>query len=542
MSDGKTTNQEPKSTASGKHALLVAAGIFLSRVFGLARARVFAYYFGQTFAADAFNAAFRIPNFLQNLFGEGALSASFIPVYAKLLAQDDDEEAGRVAGAIFALLALVVALLVLLGVFAAPWLVRLIAVGFDGERRELTVQIARVLFPGTGLLVLSAWCLGILNSHKRFFLSYASPVLWNLAIIAALIIFGDKNAPEAQLGRLALMAAWGSVVGSAIQFGAQLPTVFRLVKRLRLAWDTKSAQVRAVVRNFLPAFISRGVIQISAFVDQGIASFLPIGAVAALTNAQTIYTLPVSLFGMSVSAVELTAMSSAVGSEAEIHAQLRQRLNNGMQRIAFFIVPSAVAFMALGNVIVGALLQSGRFKAEDSVYVWAILAGSSIGLLASTLARLNSSTYYALQDTRTPLRFALARVTLGMMLGYAFALYLPRVFGLEAKWGAAFLTAASGLAGWVEFALLRRGLNRRIGETGLPFVYVAKLWAAALLGAVVAWGAKLLVGHRHPIIVAALVLTPYGLTYFALAAAFGVNEARALTGRFSRLASQYRKR
>ncbi len=510
----------------------------MSRIFGLVRARVFAYYFGQTWSADAFNAAFRIPNMLQNLFGEGALSASFIPVYAKLLAQDDEAEAGRVAGAIFALLALVVACLVLLGVFAAPWLVGLIAVGFTGERRELTIQIVRVLFPGTGLLVLSAWCLGILNSHKRFFLSYVSPVLWNLAIIAALFIFGKKHASDTQLGHLAMMAAWGSVIGSAIQFGAQLPTVLRLVKGLRLAFDIKSVQVRTVTRNFLPAFVSRGVIQISAFVDQGIASLLGFGAVTALTNAQTLYTLPVSLFGMSVSAVELAAMSSAVGNQADINAQLRQRLNNGMQRIAFFIVPSAVAFLALGNVIVGALLQSGRFTAADSNYVWAILAGSSIGLLASTLARLNSSTYYALQDTRTPLKFAIVRVTLGMILGYTFALYGPGWCGLEAKWGAAFLTAASGLAGWVEFLLLRRQLNSRIGQTGLPLIYSCKLWAAALLGAAVAWGVKLLVGPRHPLLVATLVLAPYGLVYFIVTAALGATEARALLGRFRRLAQR----
>ena len=535
MSDNTAAYPQTNQQQSGKHALLVAAGIFLSRIFGLVRARVFAYYFGQTWPADAFNAAFRIPNMLQNLFGEGALSASFIPVYAKLLAQDDEEEAGRVAGAIFAILALVVAALVLLGIFAAPWLVGLIAVGFTGEKRELTVQIVRVLFPGTGLLVLSAWCLGILNSHKRFFLSYVSPVLWNLAIIASLFIFGHKNASDMQLGGLAMMAAWGSVAGSAIQFGAQLPAVFRLVKRLRVAFDIKSAQVRTVVRNFLPAFVSRGVIQISAFVDQGIASFLGDGAVTALTNAQILYTLPVSLFGMSVSAVELAAMSGAVGDSAEINAQLRQRLNNGMQRIAFFIVPSAVAFLTLGNVIVGALLQSGRFTAADSNYVWAILAGSSIGLLASTLARLNSSTYYALQDTRTPLKFAIVRVTLGMILGYIFALYAPRWFGLEAKWGAAFLTAASGLAGWTEFLLLRRQLNSRIGRTGLPFIYMVKLWSAAFLGSAIAWAVKLGVGPRHPLPLAVIVLAPYGLTYFILTAAFGVAEARAFTGRFSRL-------
>ncbi|HEX8424452.1 MAG TPA: lipid II flippase MurJ, partial [Pyrinomonadaceae bacterium] len=166
--------------ATGKYAFLVGAGILLSRIVGLIRQRVFAYYFGNSAAKDAFDAAFKIPNFLQNVFGEGALSASFIPVYANLLARKDEREAGRVAGAIFALLALITSLLVLLGVLTTPYLISLIAYGFEGERRELTIRLVKIFFPGAGLLVLSAWCLGVLNSHRRFFLSYTAPVIWNL--------------------------------------------------------------------------------------------------------------------------------------------------------------------------------------------------------------------------------------------------------------------------------------------------------------------------------------------------------------------------
>ena len=533
-----STKTGPRAAGTGKYALLVAAGILLSRLFGLIRLRVFAYYFGNSYAKDAFDAAFRIPNLLQNLFGEGALSASFIPVYAKLLANGDEEEAGRVAGAIVSLLALLVSVLVLVGVLGAPLLVDFITPGFTGARRDLALQLVRVLFPGAGLLVLSAWCLGVLNSHKRFFLSYVSPVLWNVAIIAALLLLGAKSADETQLGRLALLAAWGSVAGSAIQFGVQLPTVLRLARHLRLNLDLAATSVSTVIKNFVPAFISRGVVQISAFVDQTIASWLPIGAVSALNYGQTIYLLPVSLFGMSVSAVELTAMSSATGSEEEIKTQLRQRLNAGMQQIAFFIVPSVIAFLALGDVIVGALLQNGRFSPADTRYVWTILAGSTVGLLASTLGRINSSTFYALQDTRTPLFFALARVTLGIIMGYASALYLPAWLGLEAKWGAAFLTATSGLAGWIEFALLRRALKKRIGPTSLPFAYTAKLWLAAVCGAGCAWSVKAGLGERHPILLAVFVLGVYGGVYFALTAVLGIPQAARLAGKLSRRKSR----
>jgi putative peptidoglycan lipid II flippase len=325
------------------------------------------------------------------------------------------------------------------------------------------------------------------------------------------------------------------VIGSALQFTVQLPTVLRLVKGLRPVLDTATQSVRAVVRNFFPVFFSRGVVQISAYVDSLLASLLPTGAVSALNFTQSLYTLPVSLFGMSVSAAELPAMSSALGSHEEIKVQLRRRLDAGLRQIAFFIVPSAMGFLALGDVMAGVLFQTGRFTHDDTLYVWGILAGSTVGLLASTLGRLYASTYYALHDTRTPLRYALVRVVLTTGLGYLCAIPLPRLLGINQSWGVAGLTASAGIAGWVEFILLRRSLNRRIGQTGLPLAFVAKLWVGAGVGAAAAWGIKLLIGQRHPAIVAALVLVPYGLIYFGVTSAMRLPEAQTLVGRFTRL-------
>src|SRR5271169_3722642 len=199
-----------RQAGSKRFAFLVGAGIFLSRVSGLIRDRVFAHYFGLSDAADAFKAALRIPNALQNMFGEGVLSASFIPVYANLLAREDEEEARRTAGAVAALLALTTSVIVLMGVLATPYLIPAIAPGFHGEKRELTIRLVRILFPGAGLLVLSAWCLGVLNSHRRSFLSYTAPVVWNAAMIATMWGFGGRY----QQFPLAAILAWGSVAGS----------------------------------------------------------------------------------------------------------------------------------------------------------------------------------------------------------------------------------------------------------------------------------------------------------------------------------------
>jgi putative peptidoglycan lipid II flippase len=531
---GNETNRLSRPTATAaprtsRSAALVAAGILVSRLAGFVRLRVFAHYFGlQSDAADAFSAAFRIPNLLQNLFGEGALSASFIPVYASLVARGQRREADRVAGAVAAMLALMVAVIVLLGMLATPFLITAIAPGYSGPKAELTIQLVRILFPGAGLLVLSAWCLGILNSHYKFLLSYAAPVLWNAAMIATLILYGS-----AELPRLATILAWGSVIGSALQFGVQVPVVLRLAPDLKLALDLASDHVRTILRNFLPAFISRGVVQLSAYVDTLLASLLGTGAMTGLSNAQLLYTLPISLFGMSVSAAELPAMSGALGT-TEGAETVRRRLDSGLRQIAFFVLPSAVAFLALGDVIAAGLLQTGRFQREDAFYVWGILAGSAVGLLASTLGRLYSSTYYALRDTRTPLRYALVRVALTTVLGYVFAIYLPGWLNVSRIWGAAGLTASAGIAGWFEMVLLRRTLNARIGKTGLPPGFVLKLAVAAIAGAAVAWIVKLRLPPLHPVFTAIAVLGTYGVVYFGVTATLRVPEISSVVSRFRR--------
>jgi putative peptidoglycan lipid II flippase len=211
---------------------------------------------------------------------------------------------------------------------------------------------------------------------------------------------------------------------------------------------------------------------------------------------------------------------------------LRGRLDAGLRQIAFFVVPSVAAFLVLGDVIVAAIYRSGRFTQGDVLYVWGLLAGSTVGLLASTLGRLYSSTYYALLDTRTPLRFAIVRVVLTTALGYLCALPLPRALGIDPRWGVAGLTISAGVASWVEFTLLRRTLNRRIGLTGLRADYLAKVWAAALVAAAAGWAIHHALGaHRSPILAAILVLLPYGALYFGAAWLLGVAEAQTFFAR-----------
>ena len=516
------------SERTGRSAFLVATGIFLSRVTGLVRESVFAHFFGTSISGDAFNAAFRIPNLLQNLFGEGVLSASFIPEYAGLRSRDEHEEATKLAGAVFALLATATALLVLIGIVAAPVLVSMIAYGFTGEKRELTIQLTRILFPGAALLVLSAWCLGILNSHRRFFLPYVAPVIWNVALIATLLFYGATSSQP----QLAIYLAWGSVVGSALQFAVQLPVVIPLVKGARITFVRASESVRRVVRNFIPVFFGRGVVQISAYFDTLIASLVVSGALAAVVYAQILYLLPISLFAMSVSAAELPAMSSVAGDLGETAAHLRMRLRAGLRRIAFFVVPSAVAFLFLGDVIVGAIYERGEFDRADTIWVWQILIGSSIGLLAFTLSRLYASTFYATRDTRTPVRYAVIRIAISVVLGLILAVWLPRALDMDRRLGAVGLTLAGGIAGWVEYALLRHGLGRRIGHVPVELNHLMKLIAiAAVAAAAAGWMRPLLIGETEPLVLALAIVPVFGVVYLGLAWLLGVSELAGLLKR-----------
>lgn len=515
---------------TGRSAFIIGAAIFASKVLGVVREMAFARFFGNSIPADAFRVAFRLPNMLQNLFGETALSGSFIPVYAGLLSRGDRENAARVASAVLALLALCVSVLVLAGVLAAPLLVTLGAYGFTGEKRELTIYLVRILFPGAGLLVLSAWCLGVLNSHRRFFLAYTAPVLWNVAMIGSLLVFGPGHSQE----RLAVLLAWGSVVGSALQFGVQLPLVLRLAGRLRPTLGRGLAEVRTVVRNFGPVFMGRGVGQISGWIDIVLATLIIDGAASALGYAQTLYTLPVTLFGMSISAAELPEMASLRGNVEEVAARIRRRLDAGLRRIAFFVVPSAIAFIALGDIIVAAIYERGAFTRADTVWVWAILAGSAAGLLAATLARMYSSTFYAVGETRTPLRYAIVRVALTAVLGYLLAFPVRNALGIDARWAVAGLTISSGIAAWVELSLLRGGLSARIGRTGLGTAFVARLMLGAVAAAAAAWGVRFALAGAPKLVVTVGVLGAFGLTYLGLSAALGIEEVGEVTAKVRR--------
>jgi putative peptidoglycan lipid II flippase len=531
MPDDEVTPPNRKPRGGG--AVAVAAGIFLSRIAGLVREKIIAHYLGLSPAAAAFRAAIRIPNLLQNLFGEGVLSSSFIPVYARLRAEGKHAEAAQVARVIGTLLALVAGSLAAAGVLASDALVDLLAPGFDETTRTLTVHLVQIMFPGIALLVMSAWCLGVLNSHDRFFLTYVSPVLWNAAIIATAVVAGRRLTGHDD--DIATWLAWGTVIGAAAQFLVQLPTVIALLRGFTPSLKM-SAGVRTTLRNFVPIVIGRGSVQISGYVDQVLASFLGEAILAAMANAQTLYMLPVSLFGMAISAAELPAMSGTAGDDEARTKHVRDRLHSSLRRVVFLVIPSAVAFIVIGGSIVALLFQGGRFGAHDTQVVWIVLTGSAFGLAASTQGRLFASALYALGRPRAPLYAALVRVGIGITVGYIVVMPMRHALGYSAAWGAFGLTAAASLSAWIEFGLLYHWIRKRAGAVHLPVKLALGALAAACAAGAAGYGAARLANHLHaPAWMGALAACGvFGGVYLVVMAAARVPEARAFTRRISR--------
>lgn len=524
--------------ASGRSALLVGSGVLLSRLSGLIREQVLAGFLGTRVAADALKAALQIPGLLQNVLGEGVLSASFVPVYATTLADDEEhgtDDAGRLAGAIAAILGLMTAVIVFVGIVAARPITWLILPYLADDAFELTVSLVRIMWAGLGFVVLSAWCLGVLNTHRRFFLSYVAPVLWNAAqvVLATIAWLNDWSD-----GDIARAAAWGVAIGGALQFAVQLPLVLKVAPKLRLALDLQFAPVREVARRFGPAVLGRGVVQLSAFFDLFLAGLLAAGAISGLSLAQILYLLPIGVFAMSVAAADLPELSR----EQTNLPRVASRLRAGQERIAFYVIFCAVAFLVAGKPVVGAVFERGQFTGDDTVFVWLVLGGYSLGLVASATSRLLQNACFAAGDVSGPARIAGLRVTVAAVIGIALMLQFER-YGvtngsltklgdlpafdllpeeiredddLPQRIGAVGLALGSAVAAWIEYFLLRRRVRDQLGSTRplrAPTTgFVGPALVAAALGGVSSW----LLDDAAPLLAAPFVLGISGLAYVLL--------------------------
>ncbi|MEM9558198.1 MAG: murein biosynthesis integral membrane protein MurJ [Acidobacteriota bacterium] len=559
-------------TASSGGARWVAAGILVSKVGGLVRETLIARFLGLDALADVWRTALRAPNVLQNMLGEQTLSAAFIPAYSRLLEEGRDEDAARLAGAVLGLLAAVVAVAVAVGVLAAPWIVAVLTPGFlDDERYPLLVSAVRIVFPMTGFLVLSAWALGVLNSHRRFLLPYLAPAVWNAAIIGAQLaaaassgwLAAPREAPTAVATDWLFAACWGALAGGVLQLVVQLPTVWRLTggvrPRLPFArgaggerWLDAVPGLRQVVRTVGPALAGRGVVQLSLYVDTFLASFLAAGAPAAIGYAGTLINLPLGVFAMSVAAAELPELSRRAGDETTrddpaLGEEISTRVGRGLRQAGFVVAPSVVGYLVFGFLVAGLLFRRGNFGAQANWLVWAVVGAYALGLLASTVSRLLQNVFFALRDTVTPARIAAVRVASAALVGVLLMRPLDRLgvgalTGAEALgsplfFGAVGLALASSVAAWCELGLLTVALRRRLPTLRLPvgalLRHLAVAVGCAVPAALVWW--TLATRTSLSVAVEALVVLPtFAGVYFGVAWLRGAPELALWLGRFSR--------
>lgn len=551
---------EGTGTQRRSGATAVFAGILLSRIAGLVREILLRSQLGLGVVADAFAAAMRIPNLMQNLLGEGVLSASFIPVYSRML-EDEDEDAGPVAATVAALLLAITTVMVILMIVLAGPITAVLALGFGQAQYELTVRLVRIIALGTGLLVMSSWCLGILNSHRRFFLSYVAPVFWNAAQIAVLVYTSLELWTEVDT---AVAVAWAVVAGSAAQLVVQLPSVLRLERGLRRGgrrrWVPGHPAVRSVMSRMVPAVLGRGVVQLSAYIDQFLASFLAAGAVAALMSAQVLYLLPVSLFVMSIAAAELPELSR----RPEAIVETRHRVAEGLERVWFFIGLTTVAYLFAGDLIVALLFQRDRFTADDTMLVSLVLAAYALGLPAVGPSRLLQNVLYSQGDVRTPAQLAATRVFVSAAVGVVLMFQFDQLFvydgnltgwatmtfpvleplpafvrdddSLPLRAGAVGLALGASAGAWVEYLLLRSRVQLALSRRQLAAGRVAPLLAGSVVSAVVVVGTRL-ASSGLPLLVESVIVAAGGtISYLGTTYALGATPARHLVATLRRRA------
>lgn len=537
-------------------AALVGAGILLSRLSGIIREVVLAAWLGATtVAAEAFAFALGVPKILQNLLGEGALSASFIPVYSQIV-DDDPKAAKRLAGAVFGLLAALVGVLVLVLMVGAEPIVSVIARGAPEARADLIVELLRTMAPGIGFIVFAAWCLGILNAHREFFLSYVAPVLWNAAIVGAVVVWATQTDDLASIARA---ASWGVFIGGVAQFAVQLPRVLRIAGPITPSLDHRSAPAREVLRRFVPGVAGRGVVTLSTFIDLALSAFLAVGALAILAKAQTLYLMPISVFAISIAAADLPELSRESGNTSSAAVRVRRAVD----RVGLFLVFFTIAFIVAGRSIVGFLFERGEFNSDDTIAVWLTLAVLAFGLLASGLSRIFQTASFANGDVGGPARIALVRLviaaSIGLLLMFPADRYqiidgaISRTGDLEFgplneaersvenahRLGAVGLAAGSALAAWVELALLRRRLRTMSANLGLRSTF-ARLLPAGIAAAAVAGLLAWVCADLHPLLAAPIIVGPAAAFYVLTASRMGSATAAGVLEQLTTLSTSPR--
>ena len=458
-----------------KAAGLISVMTMLSRVLGLVREQVVAALLGAGFYADAFQVAFRIPNLLRDLFAEGALSAAFVPTYARVLKEGGDERANQLASRVFTMLLVVLGGIVVLGVVFAGPLVSTLASGFEhvtgpggADKTAVTVRLTRVMLPFLPLVSFAAVAMGMLNARHRFTTPAAAPALFNLVTIVwagGLWLLGFGPA------QVAFGWAVGTVLGGAAQFLIQVPPLRKDGFRFRFDWALHDPALRDIVRLMGPATVGLAAVQVNIFVGTSFASTEQ-GAVAWLQYAFRVLYLPIGIFGVAAGTVATAGLARRVAEGDQ--DGVRDTLVHSLRNLTFLTLPATVGLLVLAVPIVRLLFERGRFLPSDTYHTAMALILYATGLVFYTSVKVLAPAFYAFNAPRVPLLASFAAVATNLVV----------ILLLHPRLGFSAIALGTALGSMVNGVVLVAVLERRLGrltEHGLVWALGKMTLAATLM-------------------------------------------------------------
>ncbi|MCP2597473.1 murein biosynthesis integral membrane protein MurJ, partial [Candidatus Aminicenantes bacterium AC-335-G13] len=456
-----------------KSTVSVSLPTIFSRVLGFFRDILLGYFMGTGTGADAFTIAFVIPNLLRRLTAEGALTAAFIPVFTEIKVNEKKKRVIDFANAVFYNLGLVVLIIAILGIIFAPYLVKVIAIGYKEipGKWELTINLTRIMFPYIFLISLAALCSAILNSYFKFFIPASTPILFNIAIILSAWFFTSKFTEPAYA------FAIGVIIGGFFQFFVQIPFLLNLGFNFKPRITFKDEAVRKVGKLMVPGIFGFGIFQINLALSRALASLLEEGSVSALYYATRVRELTLGLFSIALSIALLPTLSEQAAQRKM--PEMKKTLIFSLKLIVLITLPSLTGLLLLSKPIIQVLFERGAFVEHSTNLTSTALVFFSIGLPFISGSKILNTVYYSLKDTKTPV--IIAAITMVFYLSLSFILMKPLKVGG--------IALALSLAEAVGLFLLWIFLERKIG--GIPkrelFIFSFKVITCSILMGIFIW-------------------------------------------------------
>lgn len=461
-----TAKKVDSNKGVAKAAGVIMIAMFLSRILGFVRDQAMTSQFGRTYITDAYIAAFSIPDLLYNLLVGGALSSAFIPVFSSYLAQDKEDEGWEVASTVINIAVIGLTIGIIFGEYFTPFLIPLVASKFQGAKLDLTIKLTRIMFPAVLFTGLNGLMMGILNSYNDFTYPAIGSVVYNVGIIAMGVLLG----PHLGIAGFSI----GVIVGVIGNFLIQFPSLKRMRKmKYRPVLKLRHPGVKKIGLLMIPTVLGLAVSQINLLINQNLASGLSSGSITALRMANRIMLVPLGIFAYSISMAIFPTLTAYVATERM--DDYKKTFSLGIRTIAFITIPAAVGMMVLGMPIIRLLFEQGKFQHNDTVATASVLIYYAIGLFAQSAVFIIIRGFYALHDTKTPLKLGLLTITGNYILSHLLIVYL----------GARGLALAYSLTGFVDMTALLFLLRRKIGPLGIKKILISALKtlvAAAIMG------------------------------------------------------------